>query len=227
MKFLKKAGTGVCVGVLLFAAVANGQQVFSRNAVGVIRQALKPGLNLISTPLLEVGGAVPTLATIFGDQLPDRSEVHLFDLDNGYRTFTWRRGDWRDSQGNTGQGNRPVPRGAGMWVKNPSAEDVVVRIAGEVPADTALVQLKPGLQLISFAFPAERRVADAGLIPQDRDEIHAFSPETGYRSYTYRRGVWRDQNGQEVELVLMPGVAYWYKTSAERTWTQAKPYQWP
>ncbi|MDZ4200210.1 MAG: hypothetical protein U1E27_13105 [Kiritimatiellia bacterium] len=221
------------LGALMIGATlslsASAQDTYSANAVGFIKLELPPGLSLVSTPFVKVGGETPTIGDVFGTNVPDFSVVHVYHPSTGYRTFSFVFGEWYTGA-TGGQSTNQLDRGSGVWFKNPASSNVVLNVVGEVPGGAAfateIVELPVGLSLVSFSFPASTPIAASGLVPDNFDVIHSYMPGEGYRSFSYVFGQWYE-GATPVSFSFEPGKAYWYKSVSQKTWTQPKPYVWP
>ncbi len=217
----------------LVALLAAGAQ--ASNVVGYIKVEIPAGLSLVSVPFEMVGGGVQTLDSVFGDKLPDSSQVIMFTLGVGYEVFTYIVEDEPEDtgwfKGRTPAGSTPLPRGAGFWVRNSSANAIELVLKGEAPVADVTVPLAFGLQIISYGFPSEADVNTVGgFTPADTDQIIAFDPNEGFVVYTYVEEETPEDTGwykgrNKVELKLQPGQGYWYRRGgASTSWTQQKNY---
>ncbi|MDZ4200237.1 MAG: hypothetical protein U1E27_13245 [Kiritimatiellia bacterium] len=218
------AGRACAAGAILFALLVSGSE--ARNAVGYIKKSVPAGFSMMSIPFEQIGGSAQTLDSVFGEKLPDTSEVILYTQDGGYNTYTYFEGDgWYDENFEPA-GMAQLPRGIGFWVKNTAASEIEIMLRGQVPTKDKAITLSSGYQMVSFGFaaPTAPQLED-GLFPNDTDELIAFGPG-GFETITYFEGDgWLNEGYDPAALVLEPGVSYWYKrVGAGTTWNQSKPY---
>jgi hypothetical protein len=98
-------------------------------------------------------------------------------------------------------------------------------LMGEVPAlATNSMSFLEGFQIITYPYPVETSLTNSVLndIAADGDLIYVY--DGGYVGYQYISafGGWTPNN-----LILKPGMAFWYKSSAGKDWKEPKPYDWP
>lgn len=219
---------GVC---LLSSMAAFADPVTSVNAVGVTRVNLPAGFSMIAVPFNAVGGQGLTLDQLFGTNLPDSTYVFTFVAGSGYVNYQYIDGMGWLNDNSEPSGDSKILRGEGFWVYLYNAASNVA-LSGEVPASavgTNKVDLIPGFQMISYAFPQEMAIADCGLVPHDSDYIFKFL-NGGYVNYQYIDGIgWLDDNSEPVNITFKPNEGFWYLSyaSGTNTWLQTKTYPWP
>ncbi len=225
------------LAVGMMAGIAGAQEVLSRNAVGYVKvEVPAASLKMVSTPFVNFDGEDQTIDEVFG-VVPDDSELHVWDpILQSYAAYTYAdwAGGWIDGIGNTA-GDTPFPRGQGAWFRNVSSSEHELYFIGEVP-DALLnetdVPMVLGLSMAAFAYPVQITLndPDANLNPIDDDEVHRWDPGSqSYSSYTYAEwaGGWIDGSGNPAVITSAPGDAFWYKSGADQTWEQERPYTWP
>lgn len=246
---MKSRFIGILTALVLFsvsASLAESQSVHSQNIVGAMRLVLPPGLSMISTPFQAVGSdaETPTPQTIdeiLGSDLPEQMQAFIYNADqSSYRNFVFFSGVWRDGQTFQPAGNTPVPRGQGLWVLNVLQEPISLGITGEVPTrQMEVIPVIPGIQMVSFSFPATVDEFAAGLEPANGDQIFTFGLDQTYKGFVYWAGQWRNNqtfqaanpfpnpdDETSMEWNLRPGTSFWYESTAstQAEWVQLRPY---
>jgi len=234
------------IACAMMAALVSGAvwaEVYSQNAVGYVRiEVPAGGLDMVSTPFLNIDGTDQTLGEIFPD-VPDLSLVFVYDAEDtqqykGYRFF--EGAGWFDPDDDFAPADDVViPRGQGVWFRNAAATDFVNFIMGEVPGVTAFpeenITIFPGLNMITVAYPVEidlEKLTEQ-LESTDLDMIFKWNAEGGsYIAARYFEGAgWFDPDNdfEPSTITIAPGQAVWYRSGADVpiSWTNEPGYDWP
>ncbi|HRZ13461.1 MAG TPA: hypothetical protein P5567_13515 [Kiritimatiellia bacterium] len=216
----------VTLVVLSVAAVAFGQQVLSRNAVGYQQVTLPKGqLSLVRHDFEELDTPL-TVSNVFAS-LPQNSKVYLWKADqSGYQTYTKAFG-----VGWTGATNE-LERGRAFWVQIPAtaaSNNYQAFLMGEVPdrftATNTTIPVAAGFTLSGYSYPVDQywtNMSIAKMAPNN-SKIHVWNG-SGYVTYTKAFGVgW----SAATNLVITPGMGFWLQWAAATNWNEVKPYTWP
>ena len=215
----------VTLVVISVAAVAFGQQVLSRNAVGYQQVSLPKGqMSLIRHDFEELDTQL-CISNVFAS-LPQGSQVNLWKEDQtGYITINRGLAGWGAS------GSNLLLRGRGFWVKIPStapSNAYQVFLMGEVPdrfsAPTTTISVLPGAKLAGYPYPVDIKWTNTTIAKAapSGSKIHVWN---GASYVTYNRGLggW----GSGTNLMITPGMGFWLQWGSGTTWTETKPYTWP
>jgi len=144
-------------------AVTSMAQVYSVNAVGYVNKTIpKNGFAMISNPLT---AATNTVNALF-QPVPVGFQVFVYTPNNGTTPGHFDTGTFDDLEGAflpASVGNAIVKPGGGVFVRNPTANDVTITFVGEVPQGHLETPLVPGLQIVSSQVPQAGTAADLGL----------------------------------------------------------------
>lgn len=204
---------GVVVGGAMFALSAVAQtNVFSRNAVGVIRVDIPSNRWALVAAQLDPMNSSNRISDVLGTNgIPDGTVALFF---NGIRYVgeEFIEGDgWLP-------GTNLIQRGMGFWIRAPRAFSMY--LTGEVPSQTnTAVSLGAGFQLISFPYPVEVDITNSVLqvVGQDGDTILRFTG-TQYEGAEFIEGDgWLPPN-----FKLRIGEAYWYRSGSSKIWNEPK-----
>ena len=169
------------VALVAAGAASSMAQVYSQNAVGYINVTIKPGFNLIANQLVSPNTTVASLLP----GVPDQTTVYKFASGpgGGFTIVTYDLsgiGGWDDP-------NLTIDHGGGVFVQNPTANNVTVTFVGDVLQGSPISNPIPA----NFSIRSSR-VPQAGLIqtdlkftPADQDTVYKFVNPTGYSIYTY------------------------------------------
>jgi hypothetical protein len=151
--------TLVVAAALSAAGVATSMaQVFSVNAVGYVNKTIpKNGFALVSNPLK---AATNTINALF-QPVPPGFQVFIYTPGKGFDVGTFD--DLEGAFVPATVGNAQLLPGQGVFVKNPTANDVPITFVGEVPQGTLTTPLVAGLQIVSSQVPQQGTAADLGL----------------------------------------------------------------
>lgn len=210
---------------LSVVAIALGQQVLSRNAVGYQHVTLTRGqLALIRHDFERLDTSL-AVSNVFGS-LPVGTRVYLWREDQlGYISIG------RGPVGWGSPGSNELMRGRGVWVQVPStavSNEYQLFLMGEVPdrftAPTTTVPILPGVKLVGYSYPVDIMWTNTTIARNAPvgSRIHTWSG-SGY--VTYGRGPvgW----GAATNLVITPGQGFWVQWASGTNWTEPKPYTWP
>lgn len=244
------------IAVAMTAGLVEAQtNVLSKNAVGYVKiTAPSNGLALASIPFNSLDSATYPIPQVFGAQLVGGASPAVSDnvikwdaSIQDYVTF-WKTlaGQWRQSGQGAVETTNTLKPGEAFWIRNRRSTNQVVFLMGEVPdvetQPTADVQRVPGLQFVSYSYPAEIPInssmiisnAVRGASPAISDNIIRWDPAIqDYVTYWLPLGtnLWRKSGEGAVPTVdvMRPGDGFWYRRrgATSATWTESKPYTWP
>jgi hypothetical protein len=201
----------ILAAVLAAMSFAQTTNVYSRNAVGVIRVDVPTNQwRLVSYPLDSMGPS-NRVVDVIGTNVPDGTVV-LFFTGSSYVGETYYAGfGWWP-------GTNVITRGRGFWLRAPNG--FALYLTGEVPAVTnTQVQLPSGYSLVSFPYPLGVGITNTLLnsIAQDGDLILRWTG-SGYSGAAYYAGFgWWPS-----DFTLQVGEGYWYRSAATKTWNEPK-----
>jgi hypothetical protein len=155
-------------------------QVYSVNAVGYVNTTLFPGFTLVSNPLNNTTGN--TIQNLFGagiqGTVPGGLIVYHFNPD----TDQFVTAVWDDIDGAftpAANGATPIPPGTGVFVYNPSANNVTVTFVGEVPQGAASnIQIPQGFSIKGSTVPQEGTLPALAFPGADGDIAYEWNPTT-------------------------------------------------
>jgi hypothetical protein len=187
-------------------------QVYSVNAVGYVNTTIKPGLNLVSNPLIATDNHIPAL---FGS-LPNGSQVYVLTASGGFDTYGKTPFGWQGPNLAT----QTVMPGDGVFVRNVTAADATVTFVGEVPqAAASNTQVPAGLSIKSSPVPQQGLVTTALLYPiASGDQIYKWNG-TAYDTYGKTPFGWSSPGGTQ-EPTINVGEAFFARKNAAATWTR-------
>jgi len=213
----------VGLSLITSAALAQSNQVLSRNAVGYVKvDALSNKLVLARMDFENLSGSSWTVTNLLGSQLPVGSIVTIWDRVN-YRYV----GEARTRSG-WSPGTNVIRRGDAFFVRSLAATNMY--FMGEVPdsisaPDTVFPNVT-GLSALGYPYPVSQpwtniALSTNGAIGDILTIWDAVNQQ--YIGYARTRSGW----GAATNLVLQPGQAFWYRSAVTQTWTVVKPYTWP
>lgn len=184
-------------------------QVYSENVVGYINLTAKPGFNLLANQLIQQDNTVAALLT----GVPGGTTVYKYDPATGYDINSYDA-DFEEWE----KPDMTLSPGEGFWLWNPSDQDVVITLVGEVPQGELTVELAEGFNLVSSPVPQAGKVGtDLGMPVGGGDVVYLFSPDSGYFISTYDADFEEWDNGEpEVQV----GDGFWVHKAAAATWTR-------
>lgn len=223
MKKTLVAAMSAAVVASAFYAFAQTNSVYSGNAVGFIRVDMPKGqYTMVSRPMNEVGGTNGiSVANLMGTNYPSGTQVLLWAPSQQYIIATYDSEDgWTPAASNM------IYRGMGFFVRIPSSytgDVFTAYFTGEVPGETnAVVNVIPGFQMVSFAYPTERTVSTTTLGKTGGEQLMSYS-SNGWNITTYdTEDGWTKPN-----FMLKPGEGYFFKCNNITNWTEVKPYVYP
>jgi hypothetical protein len=199
--------TVAAVGLVVLLGIALAQEVTSVNMVGFNKITVPGGkLVLVSTAFESIDGTALKATDVFGDQLPNGTAVHAFDVQAGsYVTDNKGFSGWSE--------NVTFAGGMGFWIQAPAGGDYEVTFKGQVPMAEATTNLVAnGITLLGYPYTASVMWTNTALAKTavNGDSIHIFNPDTG--SYvTYNKGFagW----GAGDALTLSMDLGFWFETA--------------
>jgi len=151
--------------------VSSNAQVYSVNAVGYVNKTIpKGGFALVSNPLK---AATNTIAALFGGQVPNSTQIFVYDTTA--KTFKFTAYDTDFGWDPQAVADLQVLPGGGVFVKNNSTADAVVTFVGEVPQGTLTTSLIAGLQIVSSQVPQAGTVEALGYVADGGDQIYQWN----------------------------------------------------
>ncbi len=221
---IKKAVTvlALCVAA---ATYAQENAVYSANIVGFQKTDVPAGLQIVG---MQFDNDKTTVKDIFGDTLPEKTEVMVFD-GLKYNISTYTKVFVPGGQGLVLAWSNPdldLSIGEAFWINAPQLMSLTT--SGSVPLDDKItVQINEGLQLVSYPYPVETTVGKLNLTPNDNDEIMVYNGST-YEISTYCK-VFEPGSGHILkwtnpDLVIKAGQGFWYKSSSDMSWVVNRPF---
>lgn len=220
--------TAILLGTLIAssAALAQTNQVLSKNAVGYIKIDFPKGLSLVQNVFEPITAPI-AISNTFAT-LPNSSKVFLWN-GSGYVTYNKAAfGGWGAA------GSNILQRGSAFWVEIPQAaasNSYSVFIMGEVPdsttAPSTTLGVVPGLNAKGFPYPVSERWTNTTIakVAPSGTKLHIWNG-TGYATYNKAAfGGWGANT-----VTLNPGQGFWIEwpvAAAATNWNVSKPYQWP
>ncbi|MCX7819218.1 MAG: hypothetical protein N2652_08430 [Kiritimatiellae bacterium] len=200
------------VGVGVAGAALAQTNVYSKNAVGVIRIDVPTNRwTLISYQLNPLNTSNRVGDVLGTNGIPDGTVVLLF---NGVQ---YVGEEYLEGEGWL-PGTNVLQRGIGFWIRAPVGFPLY--LTGEVPAETnTAVNIGAGYRLISFPYPVEVDITNSVLnvVAEDGDAILRFTG-SGYQAAEYIEGDgWMPGN-----FKLRVGESYWYKSGSSKVWNEPK-----
>jgi len=226
--------TAILLGTLIAssAALAQTNQVLSRNAVGYVKVNLQSNkLYLVTNPFVNLDGAGdPRLTNVFS-AVPNGTTVSVWNEgDTAYDNYTRStRGTWLGAAPTA-----TVKRADGIFIRTPLTNAPVdLFLMGEVPdrftAPSSFVSRVPGITMVGLPYPVTIKLTNTVLAQQvpNGSTISIWNPATtAYVNYTKStRGTWLG-DGPNAELLPGQGLVI-RATNAANSWYETKPYTWP
>jgi hypothetical protein len=165
--------TLLLTAALSAAGVATSMaQVFSVNAVGYVTTKIPAnGFALISNPL---NAADNTINALFKGA-PPGTQVFKFS-GTAFTTATFD--DLDNAFVPAAAANLTIQPGEGVFVRNPTAQEIQFTFVGEVPQGNLTNNLPKGLSIRSSIVPAAGTAKDLGLIGGAGDQLYQFDTAT-------------------------------------------------
>jgi len=244
--------TAILLGTLIAssAALAQTNQVLSRNAVGYVKATAPAtnGLTLLRIPFFSFGTNITQVmgGAMHGAAFPAQADQILkwrAGTNQSYVTyFKHNTGQWRKTT-EAFESPDTLEPGESFWVLNRRVTNQFVYLMGEVPdqfsAPTFPVDIDPGLQLISYSYPIAIAITNLGLhtnaikaaFPANADQIQMWvATSQTYRTYYAHSTAWRRTTESVATTdIVEPGEGMWYlrRGATSTIWNQTKPYTWP
>jgi hypothetical protein len=232
----------LAVGMIAGVASADtSTNVLSRNAVGYVKVEVGGGeIALLRNNFNTLDGSTATPSSVYGDTLPLGTQIFYFNRETlNYDISTFEEGldpvtflpvqQWSDDTLDLSPGNS-------WWVRPSGLDPVDVIAMGEVPAVGSIdISVVPGLVMVSYPYPAtinwvETELAQSAVLG---DQVFFFDRDTGnYVTSTFEEGLdpvtfLPVQKWSQEDIVVEPGVGFWYKAADGRTIAESRPYSWP
>lgn len=225
--------TAILLGTLLAssAALAQTNQVLSRNAVGYVKIPLQSNkLYLVSNPFFSLQAGPVLVSNVFA-AVPPGTVISVWN--EGTQTYVDylrnTRGAWVGAAATA-----TIARADGIFIDTPATNAPVdLFFMGEVPdrftAPSNLVQRVPGLAMIGHPYPVTTRLTNTVMAQQvpAGTVISVWDPSIdNYRNFLKNsRGTWV---GDALTADLQPGQGLVISsTNAANSWYETKPYTWP
>jgi len=218
--------TLLLTAALSAAGVATSMaQVFSVNAVGYVNTKIPAnGFALVSNPL---NAADNTVNKLFAG-VPAGTQVFIYSrtaangLNAGFNAGTYD--DLDNAFLPAAVGNAQILPGSGVFVKNPTANELTITFVGEVKQGNLVTELNPGLQIVSSQVPQAGTAKELGMPSTTEqglspgDQLYQFNTTT----QTYDVSTFDDlENGFLPALkTLNVGDAVFLKLAKAATWTR-------
>jgi hypothetical protein len=190
-------------------------QVFSVNAVGYVNKTIPKGnkLALISNPL-DAGAGNNTIANLFKG-VPDGTQIYKYTG----TTFVTATFDGLENAFLPPEAAATtVGPGEGVFVRNTSANDLVVTVVGEFKQGTLSNPYPKGLSIRSSMVPQEDTAAALGFVGVDGDQINQFQPDT--QSYYVSTFDGLENAWLPALKKLAVGEAFFLLANTGGTWTR-------
>lgn len=226
--------TAILLGTLIAssAALAQTNQVLSRNAVGYVKVNLQSNkLYLVTNPFVNLDGSGdPRLTNVFS-AVPGGTIISIWNEgDNTYDNYSRSaRGAWLGSA-TTAQ----VKRADGVFIRMPTTNAPVdLFLMGEVPdrftAPSSFVSRVPGLAMVGLPYPVSIRLTNtvmAQQVPNGTIVSVWNTASNQYDNYSKSaRGAWL---AEAQTAMIQPGQGLVIRaTNAANSWYETKPYTWP
>lgn len=148
--------TVMTAAVLGFAASIVSAQVYSQNIVGYVKKtAPQNGLAIQGVPFLGTNSV--SVSELFSDTLPLNSKIYVYGA-GGYSIEQYAEENsgppFFNISTNWSPDTTTIDGTAGFWIQLPAGADKENVYAGEVPVDDMSISILPGLNLITYPFPA-------------------------------------------------------------------------
>lgn len=225
--------TAILLGTLIAssAALAQTNQVLSRNAVGYIKVGVGTlnSLTLVSNPFFPMDASGDLVTNVFA-ALANSSSVAIWNEGSqSYNTFSKSsRGSWTG----TGVSTARFFRADGAFVRSGGTSTVF--FMGEVPdsttAPTTTQSRAQGLTMLGNPYPVEVLLTNStfGTSLPNGGSISLWNPSTtSYTTFSKStRGSW---TGTGVSTAtIKPGEGVFIRaTNTAQNLSTAKPYNWP
>lgn len=210
--------------------MANAQEVLSQNAVGYVKvEAERGNLYLLRNDFQPIDPGQPSsVANIFGEQVPANTVVTLFDE----ASQSYLPGIGKLRSGWAADATNIVDRGRGMFLRIPDAApepSYDVFIMGEVPDMDTPLDLVPGINMIGYAFPADRAWTNTSVAIEapPNSVLTRWDPD----AQEYLPGIGKLRSGAwGANPDIKPGEGFFLTLPTAEdpvSFDEVKPYTWP
>jgi len=225
--------TAILLGTLIAssAALAQTNQVLSKNAVGYIKVSIggPNSLHLVSNPFVSLDANGDLITNVFGSVANSSSVAVWNESSQSYNTYSKSsRGAWLG----TGISTARFSRADGAFIR--SGGTATVFFMGEVPdtttAPTTVQSRVQGITMLGFPYPVEVVLTNSsfGLGLPNGGAISLWNPATtSYNTFSKStRGAWLGTGISTASI--KPGEAIVIRaTNATANISTVKPYSWP
>jgi len=155
--------TLLLTAALAAAGIASSKaQVYSVNAVGYVNTTLVPGFNLISNPLdNKAGNKIGDLFKNITPSIPNATTVYAYVSGN----FALAIYDDIDQAFNGAGAALSLNPGNGVFVRNPSSQNLTVTFVGEVPQGPLKNPIPQGFSIKASQVPQSGKASDPVMGP--------------------------------------------------------------
>lgn len=221
--------TAILLGTLIAssAALAQTNQVLSRNAVGYVKKAINADqIDFVAAPFVSLSPGGNALSNVLPVAANGTQYIPWDPTIQNYIPVTRSKGAWGAS------GSNIVSRGSAFFVRSPAGTNQTFFFMGEVPdrftAPTTTVDSVQGLTALASAYPIDMLWTSTPLSQalDNGDQIIVWNTViTNYVPVSKTKGSW----GSATNLVLKPGQGFFVRKfgAGTTTWSQSKPYTWP
>jgi len=190
---------------------ALGQAVTSKNIVGYINLTLKPGYSLVANQL---NNGANKVADLFAG-VPNNTSVFKF-TGTGYQQISYVDGSWEGDDA-----DMTVKPGEGVFVNNPTTQNAVVTLVGEVQLSSDVVLPSGGkYAIISSAVPQAGGLSTSApfSFPLANNDVVFQFTGSGYKQNSYVDGSWEGDNNGDAPAIAVGESFFFQGNSGARTW---------
>jgi len=229
-KAMKKTIVLLAATLAATAAMAQTNQVLSKNAVGYVRVDIPKGkFDLVAEPFVQIGGAenFDVGAVFDSNSVPQSTQALLWNpTAQSYVIEVY------DTIDGWSPGTNQIHRGQSFFVKIPAGytgTTYSVYMMGEVPTANNTVTLVGGqhFNAAAYSFPAATFLTNSAVnnVAGQSDQLVTW--QVGTQSYAFN--VFDSIDGwTDPTAVFTPGHGFFYKRAGTATnWVDVKPYTWP
>lgn len=230
--------TAILLGTLIAssAALAQTNQVLSKNAVGYVKKDFNKGLNLVAHQFEVIqGDGSRSVSNLFpiGD-FPSGTIIQRWDYTNQTYSTSETKATFPSVRWNPGTSVYGI--GESLWVRIPTgaaSNSYVSFMMGEVPTNSKVTALG-GLTFSGVSFPVAVSITNIGSLLnyplKSGDIIQKWNASTtNYVQETYATfpppAKWNPGT-----MLISPGEAIIIRrpgATSQTNWSQPKPYTWP
>lgn len=221
--------TAILLGTLIAssAALAQTNQVLSRNAVGYVKRTVNASqIDFFTMPFNSLAPGGNAISNVV-PEAANSTQVIVWDPSiQNYVTYARAKGAWG------AVGSNVLARGQSFFIRSPAGTNQTFFLMGEVPdrfnALTTTVSIVQGISAVSVAYPVDTlwTSTTAAATLANADQLIVWDTGiTNYITYAKSKGAW----SAATNLVIRPGQgAFIRKFGVGVTpWVQTKPYTWP